>query len=568
MSDQKRGISRRSFIKGAALGTAGVASAGLLAGCGVKSGADEKTAPATAGKASFEIAPPPIPDKDIKNTRTADLIVVGAGTSGLSTALTAVEAGAKVIVIAKDSQVTGRGGSNFAFNSKLTKQLGISFDVGEAFERVLQFQSHNINEDLWWLWANRSGEAMDWLIDKCVAAGLKPVIQGWLKDPIIGEYPGTHQFLGGPNGNGTNSHCQIDVCNALVADGRKKGMDVRFSVKAEQLSRDSKGRVTAVIAKEKDGTYTKYVGKKAVVLATGDYGADKEMNAKYCPIVKDMVSLYPPSGSNSGDGHKMALWIGAAMQRNPSHAPMLFGMADFLSVSSSVWEKLDKSGKPFNAIDRIRSQGTSIFNLTVNKSGERFANENMVMAFQGLQMMQQEGQEVYGIFDSKYAWEKPPEPAYVGAPQPESEDLQKAIDILSEEGGLFFKANTIEEIAKHFGLPVDTYKATISRYNDFCKAGVDEDYRKPKELLFTVEKPPFYGCRQKPMFLIPVGGLRTNNNMQVLDAKDKVIPGLYAVGTLAGDFFANCYSTHFPGNNLGRCLTFGYLTGNYIAKEG
>ena len=69
-------------------------------------------------------------------------------------------------------------------------------------------------------------------------------------------------------------------------------------------------------------------------------------------------------------------------------------------------------------------------------------------------------------------------------------------------------------------------------------------------------------------FLSTVGGIRCNVNMQVQDANDEVIPGLYCVGSMVGDMYNNCYSTHFPGHNLGGCcLTFGYLTGKYVAEQ-
>ena len=69
------------------------------------------------------------------------------------------------------------------------------------------------------------------------------------------------------------------------------------------------------------------------------------------------------------------------------------------------------------------------------------------------------------------------------------------------------------------------------------------------------------------VFYTVMGGLRTNENMQVCTDDDQPIPGLYNVGTMAGDMFANIYNFRMQGHNYGQCLCFGYLTGKYIAEN-
>ena len=100
---QEKGFTRRTFIKGAALGTVGIASAGLLAGCGAEETPPVDQAPAdvTDNVPSFLKPPPPIPDSEITETVTADVIVVGGGMSGLCAAMSAAEEGAKVILLEK-----------------------------------------------------------------------------------------------------------------------------------------------------------------------------------------------------------------------------------------------------------------------------------------------------------------------------------------------------------------------------------------------------------------------------------------------------------------------------------
>mgnify|MGYP000544327665 CR=1 FL=1 len=83
-------------------------------------------------KWSFEIAPDPIPEDKITETVTADYIVIGAGTSGLVTAMAAAEEGVDVCVIASSATPVSRGGSNAAFNSRLQKELGREFPLEQA----------------------------------------------------------------------------------------------------------------------------------------------------------------------------------------------------------------------------------------------------------------------------------------------------------------------------------------------------------------------------------------------------------------------------------------------------
>ncbi|SDE56962.1 FAD-dependent oxidoreductase [Sporomusa acidovorans] len=549
----RRRISRRDFFKGSALGVIGVASAGLLAGCGKQTTAGAKTngqVPQGSPKYSFEVPPPPIPESDIKQTVTVDVVIIGAGPSGMSAAVSAVEAGAKVVVIAKTEKLSARGEHNFAINTRMMKEAGLTFDVAAAYKRMLQLHSHNVNEDLWWLFANKSGEAMDWVTDKALAAGLKPVLYaGWSKDPISGEYPGTHEFYG-PNASGRGT-TEIDIVAAFEAEAKKKGVEFYYNTRAEQLIKDGNGRVIGTVAKSKDGSYIKFVGNKGVILATGDYASDKEMMARYCPLGAQahVVSAVTPGGMSSGDGHKMGLWAGGAMQKAEPHAAMIFTAA---------------GPAPY-------------FNLHVNKFAKRFANEDLPHTHSAVTILQQPDRLAYTIWDANFIeqlastisthsgteWDYPHR--VVGEKWEPDEALKGWENLIKAER--LFKADTIEELAEKLQLPVDALKETIARYNKFAKAGNDEDYHKSADLLFPIEKPPFYGGQLRTVTLVTVGGLSVNTKLQVLDKDAKPVPGLYAVGTVSGDFFANIYTTHFPGWNLGRCFTWGYLAGKTVAAE-
>jgi hypothetical protein len=276
---------------------------------------------------------------------------------------------------------------------------------------------------------------------------------------------------------------------------------------------------------------------------------------KYCPAVIPMLNdkgdmgydnAFKIGGLFKGDGHKMGLWVGAAWQRTYPNCPMIGG-----SVGSGPQLYGGHQG------------------LIVNKNGVRYSNEDANDSFAGFAQMHQPGGMGYAIWSSNYAADSAPwySGSIRGSDPATAEDVvagwEKAVAAKT-----MFKSDTVEGLIAALGLPADATKATIDRYNQFCESGVDSDFFKRKERLIAIKTGPFYGASSTgPAFLTVLGGLRTNINMQVCDANDQPIPGLYNIGTMVGDYFANMYPFTIEGNNLGaNCVTFGYTTGRDIAK--
>jgi hypothetical protein len=468
----------------------------------------------------------------------------------------ALDNGAKVVLIAASKGNVSRGGSNHAMNSKLMQANADKFpipEIGEHFRKELVNNGYNVDEDKWWLYGKYSEEAMNWMIDKMAPSGYQCVLEATTSDPTgIMDIPvGSHAWIN--DKNKTAGMAQQIVVDYLAKTAKAAGATLVYETVAEQLVREDNntGRVTAVIAKGPDGTYTKYVGTKAIVLATGDFSADSEMMAKYAPAGLPMMNTAGDRGYDNGwkigglfkgDGQKMGLWVGAAWQRT---------FPNCIMAGTQI--------------------GPGHAALLVNKNGYRYSNEDSQFQFMAWSHLHQPGGKVFCIWGTNHAADTAP--WLSGTIRGEETEVPPA-DVVagwesSVKNGSMVKADTIEELIKKLGLPADETKATIDRYNELCAKGVDEDRFKRAKLMVPVKTGPFYGqVAAVPGMLTVMGGLRTNNDMQVCDANDQPIPGLYNIGTMVGDFYANIYNFLTYGLNLGACcVTFGYLTGRKIAKS-
>lgn len=560
---QKHGMTRRQFFKGSAAMAVTVAAGGLLTGCGSSEDKTSKSSkPEKSGQTKYSFETPPDPITKYAKEESADIIVVGSGMSGLTTALSAAENGAKVILISASSAPISRGGSNQSTNSKVMKKLGIKpFDVRKKFQREYLAASYRVDQKKWAKYYSNSEEAMNWLIDKVEAKGIKVTLERDNSDEA--GIVCAHGFVAPNAGKGEMvSSGQQAVVEALADYCKEAGVTIYYKTVAKQLIREdnNKGRVTAVIAK-KGGKYIKYNGKKAIVLATGDFSADREMMEKYCPWVlplmpeKEVKTDYDRGfalgGLFKGDGQKMGLWVGAAWQKTWPNAPMIQGQW------GGGHEPLG-----FHA------------GLVVNSKGQRFYNEDVSAPYSATMLLSQPGYVSYGIWSQKFAqalvdsgreWhtfgQAYTDPAWTPKQMIEMWDA-------GVKDKSYYKADTIEDLLKQLNLPLEDTLATIKRYNELCKKGKDEDFFKDPSLMIPVDKGPFYAAKNSPIFMTVMGGLATDVNMQVLDSNDKPIPGLFNVGQMVGDMYANTYNFAIPGHSLGgNCLTFGYMLGRDLATD-
>jgi fumarate reductase flavoprotein subunit len=496
----------------------------------------------------FVVPQQPIPAEDIKETFNTDVMVVGAGTSGKAAALSAAEAGAKVIQIDKHVTYRWGGGMIAAIDSRLQKKEGIVIDKDEVCLQLMRWCGNKPDQRLYRVWADRSGAVMDWLMDMTDAAGIKTITYQWPRPP--GYDPKTEYYPDFPvchmHSDGVNPGLNHSLALEIVQDrALKLGVDIRYQTPAMQLIRQQNGRVTGVIARNRAGNYVQFNARKAVILSTGDYGNNPWMMEKYCAPAAEISrvrNIYmtrnkdledAPEPINVGDGHQMAMLIGAVMEPAP-HAPMSHAM--------------------------VGASGANAF-LRVNIEGERFENEDVPCQSSANSLERQPGKRVWQIFDANWENDLPKMGVGLGT-------FYQANDIIrAQVEEMTVKADTIEKLARKMEVPVKTFKATVDRYNELTRMGRDLDYGKRPDRLTMIVKPPFYAGIIEQHILVVLGGLNTNTSFQPLDADRKVIPGLYLAGNTVGNRFAVDYPTMCAGLSHGFAWMTGRLTGLSAAAE-
>ena len=558
-------LSRRSFISG----TAAIASTAALAGTVTSALADEAQESA-AYTPSFMQAPAPIDAADIKETIDADIVIIGSALSGLCACRAAVENGAKnIVVIEKADTWQCRSNQFGTIGGKIQEDLGIKIDRNAAVGQLMKECGYRPNQRILNLWADNSGEAFDWF--------LAPMEGKYVVENESDPYDAEEGHLSvrkthwpEPDNSHTEddfypifSDCQITLptmapwVEAIYNICVEAGVTFKFSTWARQLVRENnEGPVTGVICQDVDGNYSQVNASKAVLLATGDFAGNKDMMSYYVPWATRFASIFPNRDAagdptNTGDGQCMGMWIGAKMEDGPL-APMThhlggpLGMDAFLltDVNGDRFVNEDVGGQPFqNQLSRLpKKTAWQVFD-------SEWPNQ--------LQYMDcGHGNVSWYVDDDKVPGGSYGRNAYIS---------QAMFDeAMASDAGV--QADTIEELAEKMGVPVEEFCATIERYNELAKKGVDEDFGKRADRMFAIENPPFYGYKlTDTVLLVCMGGLETTVDFEVLDTNDDVIPGLYAVGNAQGGRFLVDYPLPCPGISHGMAMTHGMLVGRILA---
>lgn len=503
-------------------------------------------------------------------TMYTDVVVIGAGTSGTSAALSALENGAKTILIEKNPFPAGAGtfsGGMFAADSSQQKKLGKTVDKKMLVDKYVEQSNYHGNLRLISNIVNNAGRAVDFVNRN--GAEMKLVDAG-----TGGQFwhIGTPAVLHGyQNGGGSKN------IGNLQKTFKKKGGVLLFETKGNALIQNKDGRVVGVMAEDYDGNELKLMASKAVIIATGGMGANPKMVQENLGLDKD----YPLAmiSTSQGEGIKMAWKAGAKkgnviMQNfatNPNNK-----IDTPLAMSDVTWTLCDT---PF---------------LRLNILGKRFVREDRASdyAMIGNAIADQPGHQAWLVFDTKSVekitkggfsaiidqygkWMDSEQEFYEFNEKislserakmwASPTDLTKYLDD-AMKGGSLVKANTIEELAKKMNLSPAVVKAEVNRYNKLAKSGEDEDFYNDPRFMYPVLKAPFYAFSTISRTLGALGGITVDENLHVVGNDNRVIKGLYAVGNDATGMYGNGY-VDIEGGTLGFAFTSGMIAGENAAAE-
>jgi fumarate reductase flavoprotein subunit len=464
---------------------------------------------------------------------SADVVVIGGGGAGLAAAVASAEKGAKTLVVERRQNPGGNSAMTeglFAVESPVQKRMNIDARRDYFFKLAMDRENWKLNPRIMRAFIDKSGDTIGWLENK------------GLTFECVRYYPNQsplvfHCFKGGGT---AYVKAMLDECSKL-------GIRFLKNTRAKRLITDKKTNVSGLIAASADKEIQ--ISSKSVIIATGGYAGNKKLLKKYCPFNVEFVKCY--GLPHTGDGLLMATEIGAA---NEGLGILHMGGPDF------VGEK------------KLRALPWEPNMVWVNKNGERFADEAMhFLPFSGINaVMRQPDSTCYAIFDERIkqnmmnigvikGW---------GTRIPATTKLTYLDEELKKEAekGSLMISESLVSIAGWIGAKSEILEAAISEYNDFCDNKYDAIFAKDPRYLEALRTPPYYALKCRLGFIQTIGGIKINQNMEVLDKNNTPVPGLFSAGSDAGGWETDTYNLEITGAALGFAVNSGRIAGDNAAK--
>jgi predicted oxidoreductase len=442
----------------------------------------------------------------------SDMIVVGAGISGLCTALEGARRGANVTVIDMASVFGGHAVMSSGMVCLIGTREQQLNHVADSPE--LAFQDFvRLGEDANRGWArfyaqSSRSEVYDWLHDLGVTE--------WdLYPQIIPGNSVRRQHVAKGRGVGLVSPIYLECL-------RYPNLHFVWNTKVTELIVESH-RVAGVRGVHQRTGQMQELRAGSVVLATGGFESNLELVRaywpRYFPGLTSSTRILLGSGINAlGSGLDLAGSAGGALAR----------LDHQLFYSTGLVDPRDPSGR----------RGMHAFNraaIWVNPQGKRFVRDgqpdpkNQMPA-----VLRQTPPTYWAIFDAAAR----PQLFVSGSDWDDTNVVQRQIFENPNLAKWVKHADTIEALAHAAGLPEATLARTIKRWNDMVARGVDADFhcfdRSQQDRPLKIETPPFFALQFFPLARKSLGGVVVDLSCRVLDRKGRPIPGLYAVGELTG----------------------------------
>ena len=446
---------------------------------------------------------------------TCDMVIVGAGGAGLSAAVAAAETnnGLKIVVLEKEAIIGGNtnsstGGINAA-ETDIQKELGIEDSKKLFYDDIMSGGNY---------------ENIPSLVENLVEHA--PVTISWLTG--LGHDLTDVGLMGGSSVKRTHrpkggTAIGPHLMKVLKEATSNKNIEIRTSNKVTGLLTAVDGSVTGVKVENANGSaYT--LAAKAVIIATGGFGANLDMVTSLQPSLKGFATLNHPGATGDAFGWVTAIG-GATIQ-----------MANI---------QIHPTAEATNHIlitEAVRGNGA----ILVNHESKRFCNEMDTRDVVSAAILAQTQGEAFLIFDQ-------------GVRKSLASIETYANQHLLKEGA------TVAELAQAIGVPAADLETTLNRYNTYQKEGVDKDFgRSATGMTASLETAPYYAVRVTPAIHHTMGGLSVNTNTQVLKADGTPIPGLYAAGEVTGGLHG---ANRLGGNGVADIVVNGRLAGIAAAQK-
>lgn len=481
---------------------------------------------------------------------TTEVIIVGAGPSGIMSALTAVENGAKSVVILEKSVSSG-GAMQESYdclsapNTKIQKLDNISGDNHETYYDDLFIlglgEEISPNEDLLRLYAEKSTEAVDWVWDQGLLANDFKSIDEEYRTKITDEFSKysfarTYEPIASDTFYYSATH---ELLDKLLLENPE--IEVFYSTEAISLHPNSSGQILTVLARYGEEKL-QFNATSGIIMASGSHTKNTDLISSFNEANGQVLTT---DGMDShGLDLKMMQEVGASVSLDT------MGLIDY----SIGFEVNEETRTGIIATTNTASAG----GIIVNQNGERFVNE---VSSSDIDKVNALLNQPNGIQYEIYTEEILADLFEFG----NSYNMQKYFTS-SEFSQYVISANTIEELAIKLDLPMDVFMTSVIDYNVSVSIGVSDDFGRDCGSIDGVysvtnnkiESERYYAVKTELISVGTLGGVIVNENMQVLDDNSSVIPGLFACGEVVGGVFG----THkAEGVALTSALTFGRIAG-------
>ena len=497
--------------------------------------------------------------KDIEET--VDVVVVGAGGAGMTAAITATDAGKKVIVvesqpIAGGNSVRSTGGMNaaktpyqdknefkeaagvektlataaekFADNETITALAATVKSQWDAYQANPQgyFDSVELmeldtliggkgknNPELVKTLAENSADAIEWLAS--IGAEVKNV----------GAFGGAsvkriHRPV---NADGKVTAVGAYIVPILEKNLQDRNVQFLFATTANEIIMKD-GKAVGIKATGKDGNKVT-INAKSVVIATGGFGANAEMVEKYKPELKGFATTNAEGAQ--GQGIEMATAVGAAT-------------VDMDQIQIHPTVHIEEDGNAHLITEGLRGDGA----ILVNAEGKRFYDEVSTRDKVSAAIIAQPDKSAWLVVDQSMVDKSAVIAGYI-------------------KSGYTVTGATYEELAKAMGVDEATFVSTMNTWNQAVEAKSDAEFNRTS-FANPLTAAPYYAIKITPAVHHTMGGIVINPKAEVLNEKGEVISGLFAAGEVTGGVHG---ANRLGGNAVADFVVFGRISGQSAADN-